>query len=258
MRSLSDFFADQKLATEALDKYLVFALKQDPPWNVVGPEGKLDLYELSYKAFGPNIRRESEFAFCDLYWTIRGWMGSKSLARPSVVYGLLCSNCRDYFWGRHTTLANLKRVSVAAAEIGRFLPAFEVFRLNEEYPWMVVSKVLHFANPSLFPMWDKGVIWRRIVWGHGEEPTAPFSANYNSFCSVHGFNPKEYGCIFMLNYTLWAAETIQQRHPDFMSWFADWMSTNFDADIRSYQLQDLIPQLYATAFEFVMIGAAQH
>lgn len=121
---------------------------------------------------------------------------------------------------------------------------------------MPVSKILHFINPSLFPIWDWDVLWYKVMWRQPKVRDAAFRAEYEDFCHRNHFQAGENGAVFLLNYSLWAAYYIQHGDPDFMTWFATWMHLNFSDDLTKYYMADKVSSLFATAFEFVAIGAA--
>jgi hypothetical protein len=116
---------------------------------------------------------------------------------------------------------------------------------------MPVTKMLHFANPALYPIWDRAYLWGEVMWG-----AAPFRQEFDSFCRQHGFSPITNDLDFVLYYTLWAASYIQAADGNFMTWFAEWLDGHYRADLLATQMEPHVSTLYATAFEFVAMGAA--
>lgn len=62
---------------------------------------------------------------------------------------------------------------------------------------------------------------------------------------------------FYLAYLLWASRMMRIAYPNFMEDFADWfIQTAADEGVDAEDFRDELRQLFATAFEFIVIGAA--
>jgi hypothetical protein len=179
-----------------------------------------------------------------------------SLAPAEAVYDVLRQDGRRFLPNQDISLATLTYPSPEASQLKNFLPALKFVKPTKQYPWMAASKVLHFANPGLFPIWDWEIIWGKVMGtGQGGQPGA-FHSEYRSFCRQRGFSVSENGSVFLLYYVLWAASAIHKMDRDFMQWFLIWMHQRFSVDMRKYGVKENLAGYYAVAFEFVAIGAA--
>jgi hypothetical protein len=254
MNKLNEYYQNRQSACNALDRYLKFT--NDNYWDIGGQCGKLHLYKLASRAFDSRTPRSDALeAFCKVYDTVKKWPGVQrggSLAPADEVFDVLLRDGSSFLYGTKVSLVNLTFSSSEASGLEEFLPSLKFVKPTRNYPWMPVSKVLHFANPGLFPMWDRKVLWNEVMGG----THAAFHTEYKTFCRKHGFAAWENGARFVLNYTLWAAHYIQQSNSEFMEWFVDWIDRNFSDDLAKYSIGQRIHTFYATAFEFVAIGAA--
>jgi hypothetical protein len=119
------------------------------------------------------------------------------------------------------------------------------------YPIMTVSKFLHVYNPGLFPIYDNAVIWERVCNGR-------FKNDYREFGEREKIPRKEWfgdsTLEFIPYYMRWASSLLSTAHPQFMRIFAEWFKQQCFG-ILNEQLE--LTTLYATAFEFTVIGAAE-
>jgi hypothetical protein len=175
-----------------------------------------------------------------------------SLAPANEVFDILIQYGSPFLFDAGVSLANLTYPSPSTSRLITFLPKLRFLKSTKYYPWMFVSKILHFANPSLFPMWDQEVIQGKVMGGK----SAAFHCEYKTFCRDHWFSVWENRPDFNLYYTLWSTDYINQSHPELMDWFLDWMNVHFSSDIENYGLAPILCGYYATAFEFIVIGAA--
>jgi len=248
MHELAEYFRRREFTESALDRYLEFAKPRD--WDIEGQDGKLQLYEWASQAFDPSDPEK----FRQVYDVVRNWRGAQragggSWARAEKVFDAILEKGGEFLYGGQVSLTNLKVGSLEAGGLGGFLPHLRFVKKNKHYPWMPVSKVLHFANPGLFPIWDRKVMWETVM-------TRAFHTDYKTFCGKHGFAGWEDSAQFNVNYTLWAAHCIQQSDGDFMEWFREWMESKFADDLAGLRIRQRLQTFYATAFEFVAIGAA--
>ena len=123
---------------------------------------------------------------------------------------------------------------------------------NKEYPSMAVSKFLHFYNPSLFPIYDYEWIWKKVCDGR-------FKTDYRGFGEREGIDKRiwiaedtEY---FIPYYMRWPNSLLPVDHRTFMKVFAEWFDEQpgTKASERTFDAETL----YATAFEFTVLGAAR-
>jgi hypothetical protein len=252
MSNLNEYYTIRQSTDKALDRYNEFAKKNH--WDIGGHGGKLELYSLAIQAFDSQASRPVKFeAFRTVYYTVQNWPGVQRHGRgfdpAETVFDVLVGAGRNFLYGSGHSLANLKYGSSAAIEFHEFLPKLKSLKHMAGYPHMAVSKVLHFANPGLFPIWDTKVIWDGVMRG-------VFRTEYRRFCGDHRFRFYENGPEFLLNYYLWAADYIQQCNDEFMDWFVNWMEREYADDLAKYDVRQELHGFYATAFEFVAIGAA--
>jgi len=252
MANLNDYFTNRQLTDKALNRYQRFAIDRD--WRV-GRSGKLGLYQLGRRAFDSTTASPvAQSAFREAYDIVRSWPGVQrggSLAGADEVFAAIRAGGKSLVGIDSVSLSNLSYPSVQSKDIDRFLPALSFIKPTKRYPWMPVSKVLHFCNPRLFPIWDWDVMWNEVMWEKG-----PFRREFDRFCGARQFKATSNEPAFLLYYTLWAASYVQAADDNFMSWFEEWMHKYYGPDIASTQMTPDIATLYSTAFEFVAIGAA--
>ena len=257
MSNLVAYFQSEELAHRALDRYLGFANDRD--WRIVGDGGKLQLYDWAGHAFDPTTPADDALdAFRRMYCTVKNWAkrGGGTFALAEDVFEVLRRPTAGFLYDGKMSLANLQYGSSEAEALADFLPQLWIVKRNKSFPWMAVSKVMHFVSPGLFPIWDTDVLWNKVMYGASKHSAAPFRQDYESFCGQHEFHVLENGAVFVHNYVLWAAHHIQQADDSFMAWFEGWMQQRFPNDIPKYSSARRLRSLYATAFEFVAIGAA--
>lgn len=258
MTQLNVYFNDRQSVYNALERYL--QLVDQRGWDIDGRLGKLHLYSLASHAFDSTTPpSEALKAFRQVYETVQNWPGVKrggSFATAQDVFYVLLRGGSQFFSVAGISLANITYPSSQASSLKTFLPSLKFVKSTKQYPWMAVSKVLHFTNPGLFPMWDWEVIWGKVMGKDQSNKPAAFHNEYKIFCRERGFSVWENRPEFVLYYTLWAASNIQQRSPEFMDWFVDWMNHLFAEDVTQYGLGQKLAGYFATAFEFVIIGAA--
>ena len=114
---------------------------------------------------------------------------------------------------------------------------------------MAVSKFLHFYNPSLFPIYDGEVIWRKVF--------SRFQDDFRDFCQSENHPYAEAihhdTASFLLYYMRWASFLLSAAHETFMQVFVEWLERQPGVELRRRQFD--AATLYATAFEFTVIGA---
>lgn len=111
---------------------------------------------------------------------------------------------------------------------------------------MAVSKVLHFYNPELFPVYDSEVIWKKVL--------TRFKSEFTNFC--YAFSPPfnwEDHPIFYKNYMCWGVNLLAAAHPRFMETFAEWLAKQPGADLPKRRFA--ATRLFAMAYEYSIIGA---
>jgi hypothetical protein len=252
MSNLAEYFRIRQLTDKALDRYNQFA--KGSGWDIGGPYGKLDLYGRATQAFASKATQsEKKDAFRSVYDTVQNWPGVKrngsGFASAEDVYVVLAGAGRKFLNSSGLSLANLPDQSSAIDELEGFLPRCKSWKQVTGYSHMFVAKVLHFANPGLFPIYDNKVVWEGVM-------TRAFGTEYRSFCRNHRFHVMEWEPKFLVYYTLWAAGYIRQANDEFMDRFVNWIELEYPDDITKYGVRQELHGFYATAFEFVAIGAA--
>jgi hypothetical protein len=212
MDKLVRYFQERQAAEAALERYYQFAKEQN--WDIGGSTGKIRLYSLMLQAMDSHTSPERAYEdFCNVYNTVRKWPGvgrKGSLAPADQVYNAIFQWWRDYFFTSGAYLTTLSYPSEFSDSLVSSLPALHFMkttpRTTQKYPWMFVSKVLHFVNPGLFPIWDWEIMWGKVMY----QGKAAFRDEYEAFCGTHHFTVSEDGSIFLLYYLLWAADYLQR------------------------------------------------
>ncbi len=231
---------------EALDQFASFARKQD--WRM---SYRAELYEHAQEAFDlelPLERRQA--AFVKVY---NGLDRNFGVFRNSTgghwdvdrIFKGLTEDCKPVGRGSGRTLALLRNDAKDLYALEDSIHDLAGIKKISEYPHMPASKFLHFYNPKLFPIYDRQVIWEQVLCG-------PFKSEWQGVCRRMGIIFAERSGKFNISYTRWAAENIQKADPSFMPYFAAWFCK--EAQIGADTLPGL-ESYYATAFEFVAIGA---
>jgi hypothetical protein len=234
----------------ALEEYLQFAKNAD--WPISGEAGKAALYESGIAAFASDqSEAERQVAFESIYNNLQSYWqvfrGAKSKWNMEKTFGVL-DECRDIHRKSGLTLSNLDDSSLAQ----RVMPCLERLtdlkvKFKGGYPYMPVSKFLHFLNPDLFPIYDTAVVWNKVF--------GAFEKDYLDLCTKEKLEPWADGAERYGNYMLWAADLVRQDR-DFIKCFSDWFRAQ--ANGRTSEMGDNAGCYSgaATAFEFVAIGAA--
>ena len=241
---LSEFFQEPYI-DQALNAYVAAR----PNWDI---STKMELYAYADTAFDYELpEHERRQAFSSIYVSLKS-------------YWKVFRNAQSY-WDADTTFSALNALELSqrgsgldlitlnadihSADILRELLSLRNLKKNQDYPYMAVSKFLHFSNPGLYPIFDTDAVWNTVCKGS-------FKQDYHDFCNRHQLKPNETSGRFNLNYTLWASELLKEADPRFMAIFAEWMIRQIpdteDQDAFALKLSSY----YATAFEFLAIGAA--
>src|SRR5664279_1950612 len=79
----------------------------------------------------------------------------------------------EFAWTGSVTLTNFLK-SETGPRLQASLESLREIKPNQGFPIMTVSKFLHFYNPSLFPIYDEAVIWKKVF--------GRFEGEFRSFC----------------------------------------------------------------------------
>ncbi len=114
---------------------------------------------------------------------------------------------------------------------------------------MAVSKNLHFFNPRLWVIYDNEVVVGKVY--------RVFRRDWNACYRRIAVETGDAGIDFYLAYLLWGAEVVRKSHKRLMEQFADWFIEAVRREgEKAEDFRAPLRQCYATAFEFVVIGAA--
>jgi hypothetical protein len=178
-----------------------------------------------------------------------GWGIARNASGPlwtaDKTFQTLKAEFSGYCWGSPITLLNFRTSSTQSGLLTN-LEKMRHFKPVANWPVMAASKVLHFYNPELFPIYDNEVIWHRVL--------KCFKTEFKRFCSV--FSPPydvDDTPIFYRNYICWGTHLLATAHPRFMEMFADWLAKQTGANLPERRFD--ASRLFATAYEFTIIGA---
>jgi hypothetical protein len=222
------------------------------------PSGNLDLYEASRSAFNPSLSVDEAIRYFEkIYNELKGpgWQVFRS-RQPDVthwssrqVFETIKREFPEYSWGGSVNLLNFEQ-SGNSPRLKSALDKMQGIKQKKGYPHMAVSKFLHFYNPSLFPIYDRKVIW--------EEVFSRFKEDFQDFCQSERIPYDEAinddTASFLLYYMGWASSVLSAAHGTFMQVFVEWLENQPGVELRRRQFD--AATLYATAFEFIAIGAA--
>ena len=150
------------------------------------------------------------------------------------------------------TLRTLQPNTASSRSVLAGLTKLRNLKQTRCYPWMPVAKFTHFFNPTLFPIYDMEVIWKKVLYG-------VFKRDWIQWCEVVRAQPIETdteSARFNLDYTLMAAEIIRNADEGFMPFFSEWFREQVAGEGDDRRVLDDVDSYYATAFEYVAIGAA--
>jgi hypothetical protein len=247
------YFQNRNRTRKALARYALFASgKGEKGWSIA--ESKLRLYRHAVNAFaGTSDERIRRASHEEVYGRLRSWWGvgrNGTLWERATVFDVLENNCRACSRSSGLTLNTLEDEQTQTAVVACLESMRGLKRLRSgHYPVMAVSKNLHFFNPRLWVIYDNEVVVGKVYRVFKEE----WAATYGRIAVETG----DADISFYLAYLLWASHSIRNAYAGFMDDFADW----FIATVRheGEEAEDFRGELrssFATAFEFIIIGAA--
>ncbi len=220
---------------------------------------RLDLYDTSRRAFDARLSTAAAISqFRSIYEQLvrpartGGWGIGRNAAGPlwtaEQTFQNLKAGLADFPWGGPVNLLNFGSGSSQSS----ILLALELMRSLKpvaDWPTMAVSKVLHFYNAELFPVYDSEVIWKKVLTRFKEE--------FRSFCVAFS-RPWDFGDTptFYRNYMSWGAYLLTDAHPQFMKAFEGWLAKQPSAKLSTRTFD--ASRLFATAYEYTIIGAYAH
>jgi hypothetical protein len=242
-----DTYFNPGLVDAALQSYGEQARARD--WAVAE---KLRLYNLAKSAF----ERGSEAGFAEIHAAMRSWKAFRGAAdgvywSPDEAFRGL-QRCSQVGRASPITLLNLDGSEAFQQDVRMALRSVRGLKAlrTANYPWMAASKFLHFFNPALFPIYDTAAVWGTVLDGS-------FKKYYRAFCRQRRLAPGENSEEFNLNYGLLASEILRSTQADeVMEVFAGWFRRETSGAPDPNGVLDDLKSYYATAFEFIAIGAA--
>lgn len=252
-KPLAHYFESIKGATTALKAYSDLAAKRG--WDI--PD-KLRLYRLAKSAFDPKAeRREAQAAFKDIYESLRKYWqvfrGASTYWMPAQVWGTLMSKCGPCSMSAAVTLHSDLEKPSGALLLKQHLETMQNIKAGKYYPTMPVAKFSHFFNPTLFPIYDTALVYNTVLTGAFKNDWKSFTddlweARLPSLDLVG-----KSGIWWAFAWIIWGSDMIRRNHPDLMGRFAGWFVRESEGEDS---LLKEISSYYATAFEFIAIGAA--
>lgn len=249
--NLSTHFESTKSVNIALHHYDEFAATARG-WDV---GHKLELYGLAMQARDKDLDDTAQIeAFERLIDNLkRYWQIARGGAFAPV------EMIRDWLTPLATELSmtsDLDRETIASGHhddllLSAITPLRHIKQTRSDWGWgspMAISKVLHFFNPRVFPIYDHAVVDEIVL--------KQFRSDWRSYepMITVGNQPLHLGVLFYLKYVRWCAEIMTEAHPDTMAVFKDWVLSHQDA--RDFAMADQLPTFDAVAFEMIAIGAA--
>lgn len=233
----------------ALESFSEFARQSD--WRI---STRAHLYSLAAQTRSMNYdelqRRES---FNELYNVLkRNWKVGRAgvLMESDALFDHLNARCRQCNATSGLTAIRLYREPGIQPVVKRCLNDMKSIKTALEYPQMAASKFLHFWNPCLFPIWDSEVISQKVL-------IKVFSDECKAACEDQGSRFRDGSENFLLAYTWWAGKLIAEANENLMDYFSGWFIDHTGGTaLTEFSKKDILIY-YATAFEYIAIGAAR-
>ncbi len=249
--SVHGYFENPDYHQRALDACRRFLGGKE--WAV---DDRLKLYEASRNAFNAAATpseglKEFRYIYDELVRPARanGWGIARNASGPlwsaEKTFLALRSEFSVLHWGGPATLLNLHG-SIGESEFISAIEKMRDFKPIAGWPTMAVSKVLHFYNPELFPIYDREVISLKVL--------KFFKSEFRQFCwaSCPRYENEDTP-MFYRNYMRWGASLLGAAHPEFMETFTKWLADQSRTDLSSRRLD--ARRMFAAAYEYTIIGA---
>ena len=231
-----------------LEKYGAFAKHRG--WLLTH---KLDLYENGNIAFNSSFtedeRKENfEIIYKNLrkYWQV---FRAGEVLSAGKVFDILTKECSGCSRETGLTLANLKEGQGCDLLIKCLDKIKDIKKLKfNAVSTTAISKFLHFFNPKLFPIHDRNAIENGVlkIFNSDWKNFTPTVHSQSLYCGIRTY----------FRYILWANQVIRQNHKNIMSEFVNWFSGEVEQKNNSNEIICNMEEYYATAFEFIAIGAS--
>jgi len=256
MQMLRSFFEDESWQRRALEGFFVAW----GGWPL--DEQLLSLYDASQTAFDPASEPNDAKRNFEIIWNMlrsRAWGGafryrmSGESWSAEQTFETIRREFTAFSWRGPVNLINFPE-SQSRGRLELCLEKMRAIKPKKGFPLMLVSKLLHVYNPSLFPMYDNEMVWKTVLNGR-------FKADYRAFCERQKI-PKsiasdsaEDTAVWLIHYINLASSLLSVAHGDFMRVFAEWLARQPGVDLARRKFD--AATLYATAFEFTIIGATR-
>lgn len=215
---------------------------------------RYELYRLATVAFNDNVAEpERRTAVAAIYdQLVRNWGLLRGYPRTSCwnadqVFDTLVG-CQRFGRARGVDLVNID-VAQNFTLILECVRRFDGIKpMTGDFPHMASSKLMHFFNPHLFPIYDRAEIWDNVC-------RRAFKREYDQFCNRHGFAIFERTSRFNVYYLSWASEIMKTVDPAIGTIFAAWFARHSGVDVNDVVVGDC-DHYWAAMFEIAAIGAA--
>ncbi len=237
---ITNYFEGTKIK-EALKKYKDTKTKK---WLV---SHKLDLYQAGNIAFDSSYSEDERKEKFEEIYNDKGWgvfrKGERSTS--GEIFDSLTKECSECSRKAGLTLANLKDGQDCDALIKCLNKIKDIKTLKSgRVSTTAISKFLHFFNPKLFPLYNEKDIEKGVLKIFGKEwkDFTPAVHSESPYCGIRTY----------FRYILWANQIIRQNHKKIMGVFMEWV----EEQVGPKNDLDFLKDYYATAFEFIAIGAS--
>jgi hypothetical protein len=216
----------------------------------------IEPYAASWRAFDPLSSRDEAlrdfgtiYNVLDYYFGVFRPQSPSDCWPPEKIFDTIKSEFVEFSWRGSVNLLNFAKGG-AGARLESCLAKLQGIKPKRQYPLMLVSKFLHFYNPSLFPIYDNAMIWEKVLNGR-------FKEEYRQFCRREGMSDyvafQADTAVWLRDYINFAGGLLSIAHSRFTQVFVEWLSQQRGVDLSSVKFDPAT--LYATAFEFTIIGA---
>jgi len=250
-QSVQNYFGSEEAQKRALRACCHFLCAID--WAV---SDRLRLYDDSRHAFDPAVPADDALkCFRQIYDELvrppraGGWGIARNASGPlwtaEKTFEFLKAEFSNLPWGGPVNLINFQNIQTTLLSSLEKMKSFKPLK-SSEWPTMAISKVLHFYNAELFPVYDNAVIDQKVL--------KRFKNEFKDFCLA--FSPPwnwENTPTFYRNYMGWGAYLLGAAHARFMEVFAEWLAKQPGADLSKRHFD--AKRLFATAYEYTLIGA---
>ncbi len=234
-------------ADNALEEYKNFTQKMG--WSI---DHKIDLYLAGDVAFNPVEDMGKRFnSFNEIYTSLRRYWqvfrNASSYWESQKVFDVLTEDCCVCSRNSNLSLINLdEEKNQMIAECLMKIKDIKTLSSGETSS-MAISKFLHFFNPKLFPIYDNQIIKKEVL--------KTFSDDWSSFKDDICTKNIDKGIETYFCYVLWASNIFKQSQNGVMNKFIKIFAKRIEGN--PLELPRDLTEYYATAFEFISIGASE-